>query len=145
MKKTSKYANKRKVSAMPKNSPVTQLYDQFATTLTAEESFEVQFPVRAAYDKLIRGVGDDGDVGIVHAAIDLCKAASSDLDPFVAESCEKATAAIKRTNERHEKTGRWGFDGPAIHEVREAVEIFEQICTTLKPLQLSALVIKALG
>lgn len=44
--------------------------------------------------------------------------------------------ALHRANTRHENTGRWGFDGPALLEVREAIETYQEVLLNSSPKQM---------
>lgn len=44
--------------------------------------------------------------------------------------------ALQRASERRERKGRWGLDGPGIQELREAVDIYEEILMASSPKQM---------
>jgi hypothetical protein len=47
-----------------------------------------------------------------------------------------AAHALQRTRVRHERTGKWGLDGPAINEIRNALYIYETVVRSSSPLQM---------
>lgn len=60
--------------------------------------------------------------------------AGADLDqnPLL-QTVVPANAALRRLLERRRATGVWGFDGPAIEEVAQAIEIYETIISAGTP------------
>lgn len=44
--------------------------------------------------------------------------------------------ALQRASERRGRTGRWGLDGPGITELREAVDIYEEVLMASSPKQM---------
>ena len=51
-----------------------------------------------------------------------------------------AGQALYRCHKRHESTGRWGLDGPAIHELADGIEVYEAIMRESTPAQMRAAV-----
>ncbi len=47
-------------------------------------------------------------------------------------------AALRRLLDRRRATGQWGFDGPAIEEVAEAIDIYDLIISQSTPAQMMA-------
>ena len=47
-----------------------------------------------------------------------------------------AEHALGRCLDRFHRTGQWGLDGPAISELTEALELYEQIVTMSSPQQM---------
>jgi hypothetical protein len=46
--------------------------------------------------------------------------------------------ALNRTLERWKKTQRWGFDGPGLVAVRDAIDLYENILWASSPLQMES-------
>lgn len=40
---------------------------------------------------------------------------------------DAAAQGLLRARERHDRTGRWGLDGPAIEPLRESMDIYETV------------------
>ena len=102
-----------------------------ASNFTPDEQAQIQLPVRAAYDNLLHGPGCEGDFHTLASAVNVALVASERIDPLVEQGCIAARDALFRTKDRHTALGRWGFDGPAIAEIEQAVEIYEQLTTLL--------------
>ncbi len=47
------------------------------------------------------------------------------------------TNAVQRLGERRRMTGAWGFDGPAIQQVADALDVYEEILMNSSPLQMA--------
>lgn len=47
------------------------------------------------------------------------------------------TDAVQRLGERRRRTGAWGFDGPAIQQVADALDVYEEILLNSSPLQMA--------
>lgn len=50
----------------------------------------------------------------------------------------KATDALRRLGERYQRTGRWGFDGPALQEVKDGIDVYEEILMKSSPAEMTA-------
>ena len=46
--------------------------------------------------------------------------------------------AIQRLGESRRRTGAWGFDGPAIQQVADALDVYEEILMKSSPLQMAS-------
>jgi len=82
--------------------------------------------VRVALLALSRGVGTQQHVFDLASAVNVAlvlteRGAGREFqDDIIA-----AQTALMRTIERGRRSGRWGFDGPALGEVERAIEIYE--------------------
>lgn len=47
------------------------------------------------------------------------------------------TEAVQRLGERRRRAGVWGFDGPAIQQVSDALDVYEEILMNSSPLQMA--------
>ncbi len=54
----------------------------------------------------------------------------------IIEELNKAARAILRARERHERTGKWGLDGPAIGELDYALAIYTEVMRNSSPQQM---------
>jgi hypothetical protein len=61
-------------------------------------------------------------------------AGEDDYDNPMMPILKAANAALRRCAERYRKLGRWGFDGPAIAEVEAAVDLYETVLLSSRPL-----------
>lgn len=103
---------------------------------TPDEHAKLNLPVRLAFEKIKNGAGTDDDFHILAAAANVSLVCSEKIDPLVEGVCLAARDALLRTNDRHTRTGRWGFDGPALAEVIEMIDVYSQLTSLLKPMQL---------
>jgi hypothetical protein len=109
-----------------------------AAPFTEAEQVQLNLPVRLAYDAMLKGLAVEGDFHTLAAAINIAMVCSESIDPLVEQSCIAGLDAMQRLYERHQRTGSWGFDGPAIHEVEQSVEIYEQLTALLTGGQLKS-------
>ena len=63
---------------------------------------------------------------------------SEAISPYCLEVCKSAAAAMTRCRERHLRTGRYGFDGPAMQEIAAALDLFDEILANSTPAQMIA-------
>jgi hypothetical protein len=54
----------------------------------------------------------------------------------IIDELNKAARAILRARERHERTGKWGLDGPAIGELDYALAIYTEVVRSSSPQQM---------
>ena len=47
------------------------------------------------------------------------------------------TNAVQRLGERRRRTGAWGLDGPAIQQVADALDVYDEILMNSSPLQMA--------
>lgn len=102
--------------------------------------------VRSAYGRIRDGettFHDKEDFDLMAHALGVAliraeEIAGEDLDknPML-EPITIASVALGRCSDRWRKTKRWGFDGPALSEVLEGIEIYEEIVRNSSPMQMS--------
>lgn len=54
----------------------------------------------------------------------------------VMQELNEAAKALHRTRERWQRTGKWGFDGPAMQSIHHAIDTYEIILRSSSPLQM---------
>lgn len=54
----------------------------------------------------------------------------------VMQELNEAAQALHRTSERWQRTGKWGFDGPAMQSIHHAIDLYETILRSSSPLQM---------
>jgi hypothetical protein len=111
---------------------------------TPDEHRQITLPVQLAFERIKAGAGTDGDFHVLAAACNVSMVCSEKIDPLVEVACLTARDALLRCKERHTKTGRWGFDGPALSEVVEMIDVYTQLAKLLKPVQLQNAMTEAL-
>lgn len=60
------------------------------------------------------------------------------IDPLCVETAKRAQAGLMRAYDRHTTTGRWGFDGPALQDMPDAIDLYEQMLELSTPMQMQA-------
>ena len=91
---------------------------------------------REAFSRLKDGSADDHDFDRVAVALNLAKVRAMSIDEGLANMLERAQGAMTETRARKERTGRWGFDGPGLVAVSEAMDAHEPIVDASSPLQM---------
>lgn len=92
--------------------------------------------IRAAYDRLKDGTADKQDFDRVGVAINLAKVRAMEIDEMLANEIEKAQDAMMASKARHQKYGRFGFDGPGLQAMDYAIEAHEVILAESSPKQM---------
>jgi len=149
-RKTTTYARKRanRNPAHEKARGITALYGATARCQTyGENSFykpeTLLLKVRMALQGLIdRTVPSDDTYShdelahaIGEAEIRYIEIAGQDNNPAL-PILYKAGNALLRTRERWNRTGQWGLDGPAMQELKDGVDLYEQVLLASTPQQM---------
>lgn len=82
------------------------------------------------------GTGTEDDFDHVAMVLNMCKVRALDIDDSLADTIERAQEAMGRVKERYQRLKRFGFDGPAIAQVSEALNVCEAIIDASSPLQM---------
>ena len=69
-------------------------------------------------------------------AINTAMVRSEAVDPLCEQTAVAARDALMRCWHRHQRTGVWGFDGPALLEVEAGIDLHEQLVRLSTPLQM---------
>lgn len=94
---------------------------------TAEEQAALNLPVRLAFQGFIDRKAVEADFHTLAAAVNIAMICAETIDPLVEQSCIAGRDAMMRVYERHQRTGQWGLDGPAMGEIEQSIEIYEQL------------------
>jgi hypothetical protein len=111
---------------------------------TPEVHRQITLPVQLAFERIKAGTATDDDFHCLAAACNVSIVCSEKIDPLVEVACLSARDALLRCKERNAKTGRWGFDGPALSEIVEMIDVYTQLTQLLKPVQLQNAMTEAL-
>ncbi len=103
---------------------------------TPEELLQLELPIRISFESIKTGKGTERDFHDIAAAINVAMVRSESIDPLCESAAIAARDALMRTWHRFERTGRLGFDGPAIGEVEAGIELHEQLCRLSTPIQM---------
>jgi len=103
-------------------------------------AYRALIQVKSAFESLKNG-GTEYDYDVLaHAtgvstlrAIDIAGEANN---PMI-EIINIANAALSRAKERYQKMGKWGLDGLGIHEIADAIDVYEEILMNSSPAQMT--------
>jgi hypothetical protein len=105
---------------------------------TEAEQMQLSLPVRIAFERVRTGVTQPGDFDTLAAAANTAMVCAESISPFVLHSCQAGQAALMRMLARHTAHGRWGLDGLGLQEVRDTVNVYEQLTALLTAGQLAS-------
>lgn len=103
---------------------------------TADELLRLELPIRMSFQALRNGKGTAQDFHDIAAAINVTIVRSESINALCEQTAIAARDALMRCWDRHEKTGRWGFDGPALTSVEEGIALHEQLVELSTPQQM---------
>lgn len=96
---------------------------------------------RLAFEHIKVGNGTTNDFEVLIAATGEAKVRFAQIagnsNPAV-DVLDIADEALMRTRNRFDKTGKWGFDGPALLEIAEGLDLYEDIATSSSPAQMNS-------
>ena len=130
--KTASHA-RRKYQADP--SSIYKLMNKLQP-FTPEELLQLELPIRISFESIKTGSGTERDFHDIAAAINTAIVRSKSVDPLCESVAIAARDALVRTWHRFERTGRIGFDGPAIGELESGIELHEQLIRLSTPIQM---------
>lgn len=104
---------------------------------TQAEQHQLNVPVKLAYERLRTGVGCEDDFHTLAAAVNVAMIRAESIDPMAEQTAVNARDALLRCLVRHGSTGRWGFDGPALHDLPPAIDLHEQLLALPTPLEMA--------
>ena len=102
----------------------------------AEELLRLELPIRLSFEALRTGKGMENDFHDLAAAINTAMVRSEAVDPLCELTAIAARDALMRTWNRHQRTGVWGFDGPALGEIEAGISLHEELIRNSTPLQM---------
>jgi hypothetical protein len=92
-----------------------------------------------AFERMKSGNGTSNDYDVLIVAFGEAKIRYAQIacneNPAV-DVLDTADASLLRTRIRWEKTGVWGFDGPALAEIADGLDLFEEVATNSSPMQM---------
>jgi hypothetical protein len=94
-------------------------------------------PARLSFEKLRTGAGSEPDFHLLAACINVTMILAEAVDPLAEQSAVAARDAAMRCWERFNRTGRLGFDGPALLDIPVALDLHDQLMALCTPLQVS--------
>ena len=121
-----------------RNLTLPQIILENARPHDAGEKTDEHLVTRACLDRLIDGSADSNDFDHVAMVINMVKVRALEIDAALADTLEHAQDAMGRCKARHYSHGRFGFDGPGLQTMREAIDAAEAIIDASSPLQMRA-------
>ena len=100
---------------------------------SAEEVVHLALPVRMSFEALRTGRGTPADYQELALAINTSLVRAMAIDPTAATAVGRAAAALTRCVERYTRTGKFGFDGPGIGDIAEAIDFHDQLLQNSTP------------
>ena len=100
------------------------------------ELLRLELPIRLAFEALRTGRGTESDFHDLCAAINTTMVRSEAVDPLCEQTAIAARDALMRCWHRHQKTQRWGFDGPALYEIEAGISLHEELIRNSTPVQM---------
>lgn len=113
-----------------------------AEPFSEEHQRQLTLPVRMAYDGFLKSAATEPDYHTLAAAVNIAMICSERIDPLVQQSCIAGRDAMLRVWNRFLATAKWGLDGPAIAELEQVVDIYEQLASLLTGGQLQAAMVE---
>jgi hypothetical protein len=143
MKSNHRTASKAKRKWQADPSTIYRTMGKFQD-FTPEVHRHITLPVQLAFERIKAGTATDDDFHCLAAACNVSLVCSEKISPLVEVTCLAARDALLRCKARKAKTGRWGFDGPALSEIVEMIDVYTQLTQLLKPVQLQNAMTEAL-
>lgn len=103
---------------------------------TKPELLRLELPIRLSFEALKTGKGQEHDFHDLAAAINTALVRAEQIDELCAHTAIAARDALMRCWHRFERTGVWGFDGPALYEVEAGIDLHEQLLRLSTPQQM---------
>jgi hypothetical protein len=100
------------------------------------ELMRLELPIRMSFESVKNGTGCESDFHDIAAAINTAMVRSEAVDPLCEQTALAARDALMRTWHRFERSGKWGFDGPALAEIDAGIDLHEQLIRGSTPLQM---------
>ena len=92
----------------------------------------------ACFERLKDGSAGGDDYDHVAMVLNLAKMRALDIDATLADMIERAQDAMARCHARQQRGGRFGFDGPGLQQVADALDAAQAIIDASSPLQMRA-------
>jgi hypothetical protein len=106
---------------------------------TPEEKGQIVAPCRLAFERIRLGEGKSNDFICLSDACNVSMVRAEKISPLVESVCLVARDALLRCKSRFYKTGRWGFDGPALSAITDMLDVYEQMAGLPKPCAVNAM------
>lgn len=96
----------------------------------------IMLSIRLAFEKLKLGTADGEQFDRVAAAINVGLIRAEQIDQLAAETMKMGISALTHCSEIHQRHGRFGFTGPDLLAMNDAIELYEGILRLSTPKQM---------
>lgn len=99
----------------------------------SENADKINIAIRKAYELLKCGQASDGDFDRVASALNVGLIRAELIDPLAGQTMQAGINAMYSCAEIYKRHGRYGFTGPDIVAVNDAVNLYEEILRLSTP------------
>lgn len=92
--------------------------------------------VKTAFERLKSGAGEPSDYERLASAFNVALVRAEAIDPLAEQTMLAGIDAMKRCDGIWQRHGRYGFTGPDLTAVADALELYEGILNLSKPVQM---------
>jgi len=103
---------------------------------TPAELLKLNLPIRMSFQAFKMGTATAQDFHDLDAMVCTCVVRGREVAPECEQVALAAYEALRRVRDRWMQTKRWGFDGPAILELGDCIELHEQLVALSTPLEM---------
>jgi hypothetical protein len=108
--------------------------------------FTVSLKARAAYEAMRDGMGTRQDWELLCEILGEAQIRAAEIEGVeggeIAATLAPAINAMRRVRDRYHRVGKFGLDGPALHEIPAALDTYEAILQASSPAQMANAAIK---
>lgn len=108
-----------------------------------DHSENILVKVKAAWELLRTGCGEVKDYNRLANAFNVALVRAEQIDPLAEQTMLAGIEAMQRCDGIWQRHGRFGFLGPDLTAVQDAIELYEGILRLSKPLQMEQAVTEA--
>ena len=101
-----------------------------------ENANAIMLEIRLAFEKLKLGTGDQEQFDRLAAAINVGLIRSEQIDPLAVETMVRGVEAMFSCSAIHERHGQFGFTGPDLVGIADALDLYDGILRLSTPKQM---------
>jgi len=102
---------------------------------TDAEQAQMALPARLAFQSIVQGKGEIGDLDTVAVTVNATLILSETVHQECVGVCLDAADAVIEAKNRWRKLQRLGFSGPGMESVRTALDLYEEFLRHITPAQ----------
>lgn len=99
----------------------------------SENADQINIAIRKSYELLKCGQASDADFDRVGAALNVGRARAELIDPLAVQTMQMGIDAMYSCAKIYQRHGRYGFTGPDIASVNDAINLYEDILRLSTP------------